>query len=141
MKNLIIIGAGGMGREIFSQAMLCKGYNTNYKIKGFVDDNKNVLRGFAGYPNVIDTVTNYIPEADDVFVCSMGNVIQKKRSIQTILGKGGKFINLIHTEASIGRNVKIGEGCIIFGKVFIHEICRFIGRTFIHQPRKLIDIV
>ena len=29
------------------------------------------------------------------------------------------FINLIHPEASIGRNVKIGEGCIILGNVYI----------------------
>lgn len=70
-----------MGREIFGQAMLCKGFNSEYVIKGFIDDNKNALQGFAGYPDVIDTVTNYILENDDVFVCSMGDVIEKKRSI------------------------------------------------------------
>jgi sugar O-acyltransferase (sialic acid O-acetyltransferase NeuD family) len=119
MKNLIIIGAGGMGREIFNLATLCKGYNSEFKIKGFLDDNKDVLQGFAGYPCVIDTITNYNPEADDVFVCSMGNVVQKKRNIGIILEKGGEFINLIHPEAFIGKNVKIGKGCIIFKNVHI----------------------
>lgn len=123
MKNLIIIGAGGMGREIFGQAMLCKGFNSEYVIKGFIDDDKNALRGFAGYPNVIDTISNYIPEVDDVFVCSMGNVILKKSSIQIILGKGGEFINLIHNEAYIGKNVKMGKGCIILKNALIGVEC------------------
>lgn len=133
MKNLIIIGAGGMGREIFSQAMLCKGFNSEYVIKGFIDDNKNALQGFAGYPNVIDTVTNYIPEADDVFICSMRNVIEKKRSIQIILGKGGEFINLIHTEAYIGKNVKIGKGWIVLKDVHIGVDCTINDHVLIQN--------
>jgi sugar O-acyltransferase (sialic acid O-acetyltransferase NeuD family) len=119
MKNLIIIGAGGMGREIFNLATLCKGFNSEYKIKGFLDDNKDALQGFAGYPPVINTISNYIPESDDVFVCSMGDVVQKKKSIGIILDKGGEFMTLIHPEAFIGKNVKIGKGCIIFKNAHI----------------------
>lgn len=123
MKNLIIIGAGGMGREIFNLAVLCKGYNTEFKIKGFLDDSKDALRGFDGYPDVIDTISGYIPETDDVFICSMGDVAEKKKNIQIILGKGGKFINLIHPEAFIGKNVKMGTGCVIFKNVHIGADC------------------
>ena len=123
MKNLIIIGAGGMGREIFDLATVCEGFNTTFKIKGFLDDNKDALQGFDGYPPVIDTITHYIPETGDVFVCSIGDVIQKKRSIQPILDKGGEFMNLIHPEASVGKNVKMGRGCVVLKNAFIGVEC------------------
>ena len=43
MKELIIIGAGGIGREVYHLAMKCSGINTEYTIKGFIDDNIHVL--------------------------------------------------------------------------------------------------
>ena len=123
MKNLIIIGAGGMGREIFVLATQCKGYNTVYQIKGFIDDNTDALQGFSGYAPVIGTINEYIPEADDVFICSMGDVVQKKSSTEAILARGGEFITLIHPEATVGKNVQMGRGCIVLTKAFIGVEC------------------
>lgn len=119
MKNLIILGAGGMGREIYDLAKVCSGYNTEYIIKGFLDDNKDVLKKFQSYPPVIKTIEEYIPQSDDVFVCSMGNLNNKKKSIQKILDKGGEFITLIHPSASISPNAKIGKGSILLKNVHV----------------------
>ena len=123
MKNLIIIGAGGMGREIYDLATLCKEYNCEYVIKGFLDNSIDVLEEFNGYPPVISTIDNYIIGDDDVFTCSMGNVIDKKKNIQIILDKGGEFINLIHPDAYIGKNSKIGVGCILLKNAYIGVDC------------------
>lgn len=123
MKNLIIIGAGGMGREVFDLATICKENNTEYKIKGFLDDDKDALQSFKGYPPVINTIKEYVIEPEDVFVCSMGDVAQKKKSIQIILEKGGEFINLIHPDAFIGKNVNMGKGCIVLKNAFIGVEC------------------
>ena len=41
MKNLVIIGAGSYGREIYNLALECKGYGTDFIIKGFVDKQNN----------------------------------------------------------------------------------------------------
>ena len=38
IKKLIIIGAGGMGRTIYSNALECVGYGEVYEVKGFIDD-------------------------------------------------------------------------------------------------------
>ena len=38
MKGLIIIGAGGMGRTVYDNAMECIGYGDTFHIKGFIDD-------------------------------------------------------------------------------------------------------
>ena len=58
-------------------------------------------------------IDDYIIESDDVFVCSIGNVSIKKNIIELICAKGGEFISLIHPNAFIGNNAKIGTGCIV----------------------------
>jgi len=39
MKQLIIVGAGGMGRTLYDIARECVGYGAEFTVKGFVDDN------------------------------------------------------------------------------------------------------
>lgn len=53
MKNLLIIGARGFGREIYNLALESIGYGTEFTIKGFLDDKKEVLDGYDGYPSII----------------------------------------------------------------------------------------
>lgn len=113
MKNLIIIGAGGMGRQLCSFATKCIGYQTEFTIKGFIDDNLDSLDGHIGYPAVLDTIDNYKIEENDIFAISIGDVQAKKSCIEKILNKGGKFISLIHKTAIIYDNVTMGEGCIV----------------------------
>ena len=112
MKNLIIIAAGGMGRTLYDMARESLGFATEFVIKGFIDDNLSALNDFPNYPPVIDKISTYIPQNDDVFVCSIGGNARKK-CMGEIINRGGRFISLIHHTARIGSNVKLGEGNII----------------------------
>jgi len=113
MKKLIIIGAGGMGRSIYTLALECPGYNSDYELKGFIDDNIHALEEFEGYPPIIETIKDYQVLKDDVFVSSIGDVKTKKTCITRILDQGGEFINLIHPSAIVLTNVTFGKGCIV----------------------------
>jgi len=113
MKHLIIIGAGGMGRQVLSFAKSCNEYGNEYDIKGFLDDNPHAMEGFPGYPPVLGTVDGYQIEEDDVFFNSIGDVQNKKKCINKILDKGGEFITLIHPTAQVSPDVKIGKGCML----------------------------
>lgn len=123
MKELIIIGAGGMGRQVFDLAKQCIGYDSEYIIKGFIDfwpnpENEKFLIK-KGYPRVLGTIREYQVKDNDVFICSTGDVKYKKESVGLILEKGGEFISLIHKTAEIGSNVQIGQGSIIMKNVYI----------------------
>ena len=115
MKQLVIIGAGGMGRQIYFDATQSIGYNTEWKIKGFIDDNLHALDGFEGenYPPLLGTIKDYQPLENDVFVCSMGEVKTRHRVCDLIESRTGKFINLIHKQVHLNPNIKIGKGVII----------------------------
>lgn len=113
MKDLIIIGARGWGREVYNMLPDCLGYGTDYYIKGFLDDNAGVLDGKMGYPKILGSVEEYEIQPNDVFVCALGNSNWKKYYVEMVLNKGGEFIDLIHKTASVQRNTQIGKGCIV----------------------------
>ena len=114
MKKLIIIGAGGMGRTLYDMAQESIGYKTEFVIKGFIDDNVNALDGFIDniYPSIIGKISSYIPQNEDVFICSIGGK-SRRICMNLILEKGGEFIPLIHKTARIGSNVFLGKGNMI----------------------------
>ena len=112
MRQLVIIGARGFGREIYNSACESIGFKTDFLVKGFLDDKTDALAGYEGYPAILDSVENYVPQQDDVFICALGSVIYKKRYISIIKERGGIFMNLIHKEASFSKNVRLGKGNI-----------------------------
>lgn len=113
MKNLIIIGGGGMGKEVYYMAKNSIGYGTVFDIKGFIDDNIHCLDGYHGYPPILSTVKDYIPAENDVFTCSIGDVHTKRKVCEMIKARGGKFQTLIFNNVQLRDNVSIGDGCII----------------------------
>ena len=123
MKHLIIIGAGGMGKQLYFFAQACTGYNKEYTIKGFIDDNIHALDGYEGYPPILDTINEYQPESDDVFTNSIGDVHFKKKCVEKIIEKGGEFITLIHPTANISEGTTVGRGCMISARAGIGTEC------------------
>lgn len=103
-----------MGRETCAYAQ-----ESGIDVKGFLDDKLDAIDGFNGYPKILNSVEDYIVEKDDVFVVSLGDGALRQKYVEIIRAKGGKFINVVHHSAYIGKNVKVGEGCIICPNVII----------------------
>lgn len=133
MKNLLIIGSRGFGREIYNLALNSVGYNEVFVVKGFLDDKFDSLDGFENYPKIISSVEDYCVESNDVFICALGSITWKKIYVDLILKKGGDFINLIHKNASINLNVKLGSGIIISNHCIVSNDCQ-IDDYVILQP-------
>lgn len=119
MKNLIIIGARGFGREIYRHATNCKGFRSIFLVKGFLDDRSGNFKQYEAFPPVIDSVENYQPKKNDRFICALGNVADKIKYCKMILGKGGEFTSLVHPTAYIEPASRIGIGSIIMADVRI----------------------
>lgn len=113
MKHLIIIGARGFGRCVYSIAKSMKDYNQEFDIKGFLDDKSDALNEYQNYPPILDSVESYMVQKDDIFICALGDVSYKKKYTDIILNKGGEFMSIIHPTACINQNAHIGNGCVI----------------------------
>ena len=114
MKELIIVGAGGFGREVLSYCLDCLSINNEWIIKGFIDDNVKALDNYNYKINIIDTIVNYRPTDNDIFVMAIGLPTEQKLYVANLLlDKGAKFLSMIHPLARIDKNANIGYGCII----------------------------
>jgi sugar O-acyltransferase (sialic acid O-acetyltransferase NeuD family) len=112
-KNLVIISAGKSGRETFTWAIQAIAHGAPWQIKGFLDDRLDALDGLSYEPRILGDVMNYKIEQEDVFVGAIGDPRDKVKYYSPIVERGGRFINLIHPLANIGKNVELGTGIVM----------------------------
>lgn len=132
MKNLIIIGARGWGREVlWSVSDMVK--SGKISIKGFLDSNSYALDGLIGdFPPIIGTVEDYEIEPDDIFFCALGDPKWRKHYTEIIESKGGKFYTFISEKASVSPNATIGEGSFIASNTIISDNVTIGKQAMIH---------
>jgi len=112
MKDVVIIGAGGFGREV---AWLIEDINKikpQWNIRGFVDENLD-LKGklIDGYKVLGDI--EWLKDQDLYAVCAIGDPIVKKNIVNRLKGSRIKYPVLIHPNVIKSNSVEIGEGSII----------------------------
>ena len=114
--DLILVGAGSFGREVFTWLSQKLKGNSEYKIKGFIENlpHKRMELEERGYPaKIIGTIDDYQPRPEEKLVMSIFDPKIKKHFVELLLKKGSVFYTLIHPSVITGHNVKIGEGCVI----------------------------
>jgi sugar O-acyltransferase (sialic acid O-acetyltransferase NeuD family) len=112
--KLIIVGAGGMGREVFSWLSQVIDSKPGYQIIGFIDDNQKALDNYSYPVKIIGDIENYKPNQDEALVLAIMDPLVKKKIAHSLLLKKAKFYTLIHPSVVLGYKVKIGQGSIIF---------------------------
>jgi hypothetical protein len=97
MKNLILVGASDWGLEVWAWLTEANDYGEKFIFKGFIDQNLDALNSIDYCDaKVIDTINNYEPQPNDVFVCTIVDIEIKEYVVNKLLLKGVHFINLIH---------------------------------------------
>jgi sugar O-acyltransferase (sialic acid O-acetyltransferase NeuD family) len=115
MKNLIIVGAGSTARERLDAVKKINKVEKKWNIRGFISDNLDDLNNTECDYQVIDTIKNYIPTHNDVFVCGIAMPEAKEKVVNLLKSRGAKFETIIHPATVLGDFVSIGEGCYING--------------------------
>lgn len=113
MKRLLIVGAGGFGREVLAWALDTYTNRDGWEIRGFLDDNPSALRDLEPSYEIIDAPLTYTPQQNDYFVCAIGDPVQKLRLARAMQSRGAQFVTLIHPMAKVGTHCQIGVGCLL----------------------------
>jgi sugar O-acyltransferase (sialic acid O-acetyltransferase NeuD family) len=113
LPKLVIIGAGGFGREMVAWARQSVQFEREWTIKGLIDDNLEALAGKNTPVPLLATIRDYAPASEDVFICAMGVPEIKRRCCELIAGRGGRFTKLIHRTAVLGDNVELADGVVL----------------------------
>lgn len=111
--NLLIVGAGGMGREIFCWLQQeIKGKN-DHRIVGFLDDDLSALDNYSYPVKIVGSITDYQPKVGESLVLAVMSPKVKKDIVSMLVAKGAEFYTLIHPSVIVGYNVKINKGCVV----------------------------
>lgn len=134
MKRLLIVGAGGFGREVLTLALDNPAWRVDWLIAGYLDSRSNILEGFTSDFSKIENAApasdevralyrreygilgdplHHQPSPDEVFVCALGNPADRQRYARPLLDKGAVFISLVHPRAAVSAYSTIAPGCIV----------------------------
>ena len=110
MKQVVIVGAGGFGREMLAWI---RQSDVAWTVKGFLDDDPKALDRFSKNVAVLASIDRYVTLPSDVFVCAMGRVDVKRRCVERLTARGAAFVGVTHRTAVVGENVVLGSGVIL----------------------------
>lgn len=113
LPQLVIVGAGGFGRETLAWARQSIQFEREWTIKGFLDDNVEALAGKSTPAPMLGRIEDYQPRADEVYICAIGIPAVKRDRMQLLLQRGAQFTRLVHRTAVIGDNVELFPGVIL----------------------------
>ena len=109
-KKIIIVGAGGLGREVFTWL---NSAGLSLQVLGFINDIPNALDGYDYPVKIIGDIQNHECINEAVYILAIMTPLGKAKVSALLKAKGCEFMTLVHPTAILGHNVKLGEGVII----------------------------
>lgn len=113
LTPLVIIGAGGLGREVFDLVRDINRSGPTFDVLGFLDDGDVDARLLERLGAPLLGSTSTLAGLDALYVIGIGTVAPRRRidaMARTWLRTAG---TLTHPSATIGSDVLIGEGAMI----------------------------
>jgi len=112
MKDIVIIGAGGFGREVAWLIEDINKVNNEWNIVGFVDDDVSIQGTIINGYKVIGDI-EWLKNQKLYVVSAIGNPVTKNKLMDKIKNSNNSYPVLIHPSVVYSDKVKIGEGSII----------------------------
>jgi sugar O-acyltransferase (sialic acid O-acetyltransferase NeuD family) len=120
MQDIVIVGVGGLGREIAEWVEDINEVSPTFRLLGFLDDDGSkhgtkrhdlpVLGGLEWLAERSRTVATIV---------GLGNPAPKRRVVERLRMHSASFPSIVHPNAVIGRFVELGEGCVVCPGVII----------------------
>lgn len=134
MKDIVIIGAGGVGREtawIIEQINMRK---PTWNIIGFVDDNEEIWNSEINGYKVIGNLSCLNDLENKPYVIIAIANYEVKKIIVSKLEDKFEFPTIVHPDVYLNRTIEIGHGSIVYPGV-IMTINISIGNHVIVSPK------
>jgi acetyltransferase-like isoleucine patch superfamily enzyme len=120
MKNVIIVGTGGVAAELTSYI---ENYNKEMgedheiNILGYLDSEENKAKYWTKYKYkkpIISDVYSYKINKDDYFIIGIADIDFRSKMMSILKQKSAKIIGFIHQSVIIANTAVLGTGNIIY---------------------------
>ena len=130
MKKIIIVGAGGFGREAYYLIKDINKVSPTWELLGFLDDKvKSLADKKIGAP-ILASVDAWLPSEEEFFVLGIASPKAKEAVANKLREKGARFATLVSPQAIVNETATLGEGCVVTSFSSIGDCCE-IG-DFVH---------
>ena len=136
-RRLLIVGAGGFGREVLQWAEDIAAEGCDWEVGGFLDADPAALDGYECPLQVLSSPQQYEPVDEDLLVCAIGDPATRMKVAADLTSRGAEFATLVHPTAIVGARNVVGEGCILCPRVTITTDIT-LGRHVIVNPHSTI---
>ncbi|HKT87317.1 MAG TPA: acetyltransferase [Candidatus Sulfotelmatobacter sp.] len=114
LKDIVILGAGGLGREILALIEACNAEHEEWNVLGFLDSDPNLAGSAVSAYRVLGNDEWRGHSHDSVwFVCAIGDPRVRCEVAKRFSAMGCRFASLIHPDVEIPKSVQIGAGAVV----------------------------
>lgn len=136
MKKLIIIGAGGLGKEIAWTVRKMNAAGTPLEVYGYCDDRATIGASVLGYPvlGTIEQAAAALAGSGFHYICGVGRNKVRPALIERAEKAGWTPASVIHPSALLGDEIEIGAGTYIAAGAYIGPSARI-------SPHALVNVL
>lgn len=128
MPDLVIVGAGGHGREIYDTlAAVDQARPRTWTVEGFVDDGEVDHERLARLGATFLGTSDVLEDRGGWYVVGVGVGEVRARLSERFDNWGCRAATIVHPGARIGLDVELGDGAVVFDRCNITTNVR-IGR-------------
>lgn len=141
--KIVLIGAGGFGKEVasiidyinFYGAEYERAYGKRYELLGFLDDSPSFKSGdMIGKYHWLGPVNWILDHKDNVVCnCTIGNAAVKRRIQEELTAQSVRFETIVAYGSFVGSGTKIGSGCVMYGGVSVSVDCEIGDGVLLNQ--------
>lgn len=124
MTDIIIVGAGGCGREVANWIEDINKVAPTWNIVGFLDDNPEAFKGFPCRYPILGPIKDHNPVDRTKYAMGIANPTVKKLVGPALLEKGAQFASIIHPNTHIYSEYDFGIGLVTYPNAKIATGCR-----------------
>jgi sugar O-acyltransferase (sialic acid O-acetyltransferase NeuD family) len=111
-RRLVIVGAGGFGREALQWARDAWPDHSEL-IAGFLSDDPRRLDGFSTDLEILGPVEAYEKRPGDYLLLAIGVAYSRRMVAESLIARGAEFVTLVHPTAVVARSARVGRGSIV----------------------------
>lgn len=124
-KKIVLIGAGGFGREAATIIEELNKQKETYELLGYLDDGEQYseMSLINGYPWLGRHEWALNHKDGIVYTCVIGNVHLRASIQKKLMDQGVIFESLVARGVFVSPHTTIGRGCVLYGGVMISVNC------------------
>lgn len=132
MRDLVVVGCGGHGREVIDTVLAINRSAPTWDLLGVVDDDPSHTERLERLGVPLLGPVAHLTEHPRTFVLGIGTSAVRRRLAEQLEGHGMEPATIVHPGATIGADVELGRGVVVFDRTTITTNVRIGSHTHLN---------